>query len=154
MRILFVLFLCVTCIPIANAHGLFIFPNEDQDQDQQDLDEIQCIRIATDRTGFDPMATPTATRDRPETRGSTAGGAAAGALLGAAVGRTRGSNRVARGARRGAVAGGIMGSMQRADSYRQQEDWAREQGAIYQNDRNQWTRAFSACMESRGYTVG
>ena len=59
-----------------------------------------------------------------------------------------------RGARVGATAGGLMGGMRRADSNRQQQQWAQQEAANYQNERNNWNRAFSACMESRGYTVG
>ncbi len=138
--------------PLAHGHGLFVFPNEGQSQDQQDKDEFQCIRIARDRTGFDPMATPTATRDRPETRGGAVGGAVGGALLGTAVGALAGDTR--RGAVIGAGGGGLLGGMRRNDSRRQQDDWAREQAAVYQADRDQWTRAFKACMQARGYTVG
>ncbi len=153
MRIWITLIAFFATITAAQAHGLFIFPNEGQDQDQQDKDEFQCIRIARDQTGFDPMATPTATRDRPETRGGALGGAAGGALLGTAVGAVSGGG-ARRGAAVGAVGGGLLGGMVRNDSRRQQDDWAREQAAIYQADRERWTRAFTACMQSRGYTVG
>ena len=46
-----------------------------------------------------------------------------------------------------------MGGMRRNDSQRQQDQWAREQAAIYQRDRDNFNRAFTACMEARGYTV-
>ncbi len=152
MRILIALMVFFAGVSSTQAHGLFIFPNEGQSQDQQDKDEFQCIRIARDRTGFDPMATPSATRDRPETRGGALGGAAGGALLGTAVGALAGETR--RGAAIGAVGGGLLGGMRRNDSRRQQDQWAQEQAAIYQADREQWNRAFKACMQSRGYTVG
>ena len=152
MRILITLIAFFALVPFAHAHGLFIFPNEGQSQDQQDKDEFQCIRIARDRTGFDPMATPTATRARPETQGGAVGGAVGGGLLGTAVGALAGDTR--RGAAIGAASGGLLGGMRRNDSRRQQDEWAREQTAIYQVDRNNFNRAFTACMESRGYTVG
>ena len=71
---------------VVQAHGLFIFPNEDQSQEQQDKDEFECIRIARDQSGFDPMGTPTATEAMPETAGGAGRGAVGGALLGTAVG--------------------------------------------------------------------
>ena len=140
---------------VAGAQEWFIFPNEGQDQDQQDLDEFQCIRIATERTGFDPMATPTATSAAPATQGGVVRGGARGAVLGTAVGAVAsGSSGARRGLRTGATAGGLMGGMARADSNARQDQWAREQAANYQRNRNNFTRAFTACMESRGYTVG
>ena len=97
------------------------------------------------------MQTPTATRARPETRGGALRGGAGGALLGTAVGAIAGDAR--RGSVIGGVSGGLMGGMRRNDSRRQQDQWAQEQAAIYQRDRNDYNRAFTACMESRGYTV-
>ena len=151
MRIFITFTLFFGLMPLAGAHGLFIFPNSGQSQDQQDQDEFQCIRIARDRTGFNPMATPTATTRAPETRGGAVGGAARGALLGTAIGAATGN--MGRGALIGASSGGLMGGMRRADSNRQQDQWAQNQAANYRRDRNNWNRAFTACMESRGYTI-
>ena len=72
--------------------------------------------------------------------------------IGTAVGAIAGNT--GRGAAAGAAAGGLMGGMRRRDSNRQQQQWGQEQAANYQSNRNNWTRAFTACMESRGYTVG
>jgi uncharacterized protein YcfJ len=152
MRILIILIFISLVTPLAHAHDLFIFPNDGQDQDQQDMDEFQCIRIARDRTGFDPMATPTATTRRPETEGGAVQGAARGALLGTATGAIMGDT--GRGLRAGAAAGGLMGGMRRQDSNSRQQRWAQEEAANYQRNRNNWNRAFTACMESRGYTIG
>ena len=71
MRIFMTVIAFLALAPLAHGqgHGLFIFANDGQDQEQQDMDEFQCMRIARDRTGFDPMATPTATTARPETQG-------------------------------------------------------------------------------------
>ena len=152
MRIVIALIVFFALAPLAQAQELFIFPNEGQSQDQQDMDEFQCIRIARDRTGFDPMATPTATTRAPQTQGGAVRGAARGALLGTAVGAIAGNT--GRGAGAGAAAGGLLGGMRRADSNRQQQQWAQEETANYRRNRNDWNRAFTACMESRGYTVG
>ncbi len=152
MRVLIALIVFFALAPPAKAQEFFVFPNEGQSQDQQDQDEFQCIRIARERTGFDPMATPTATSAAPATRGGAVRGGARGALLGTAVGVIAGNT--GRGAAIGAAGGGLMGGMRRRDSNRQQQQWGQEQAANYQSNRNNWTRAFTACMESRGYTVG
>ena len=103
MRIVITLIVFFALAPLAQAQDWFVFPNEGQSQEQQDMDEFQCIRVARDRTGFDPMATPTATSRAPETRGGAVRGAAGGALLGTAVGAVTGNT--GRGLRTGAAAG-------------------------------------------------
>jgi uncharacterized protein YcfJ len=152
MRVMIALIVFFALAPLAQAQEFFVFPNDGQSQDQQDMDEFQCMRTARERTGFDPMATPTATRRAPDTQGGAVGGAARGALLGTAVGAIAGNT--GRGAGAGAAAGGLLGGMRRRDSNRQQQQWAQEETGNYRRDRNNWTRAFTACMESRGYTVG
>jgi hypothetical protein len=136
---------------VAHGHDFFIFGNSGQSQDQQDQDEFQCIRAATDRTGFDPMARAQATRPPPQQQGGAGQGAVRGALLGTAVGALAGDTR--RGATIGAASGGLMGGMRRADSNAQRDQWAREETANYERNRANWERAFTACMESRDYTV-
>ena len=137
--------------PLVSAQELFIYPAEGQSQDQQDMDEFQCMRFATERTGFDPMQTPRATTRAPEQQGSVVGGAARGALLGTAVGAITGDTR--QGAAIGAASGGLLGGMRRQDSQRQRDQWARQESANYQRNRDQFNRAFAACLEGRGYTV-
>lgn len=139
-------------VPSASAaQDLFIYAAQGQSQDQQDLDEVQCRRFATERTGFDPRETPRATTSRPQTQGSAVGGAARGALLGTAVGAIAGNT--GRGAAMGAAGGGLLGGMRRQDSNRQQQQWAQQESANYQRSRNEFNRAFAACLEGRGYTV-
>ncbi len=135
----------------AVAQDLLIYAAQGQDQDQQDLDEVQCRRFATERTGFDPRQTPTATTARPQSQGSAVGGAARGALLGTAVGAITGN--VGRGAAAGAAGGGLLGGMRRQDTNRQQQQWAQQESANYQRNRNEFNRAFAVCLEGRGYTV-
>ena len=152
MRLLFTVMIMITLMaPTLQAQELFVFPAQGQSQEQQDMDEFQCHRFARERTGFDPMQSPSATRARPQTQGGVFGGAARGALLGTAVGAITGDTR--RGAAIGASSGGLLGGMRRSDSRSQQDSWAREQTAIYQRNRSDWNRAFTACMEGRGYTV-
>jgi hypothetical protein len=47
--------------------------------------------------------------------------------------------------------------MRRRDQQRQQQQaqqqWAKEQEAQYTQARNSYNRAYSACLEGRGYTV-
>ncbi len=149
-RLMLSLLLALTAGTI-HAADFFIYPAEGQSAEQQEQDEFQCQRFARDRTGFDPMATPRASSAPPEQQGGAVGGAARGALLGTAVGAIAGDTR--RGAAIGAASGGLMGGMRRRDSNRQQEQWRQQEAANYQRQRNEFNRAFAACLEGRGYTV-
>lgn len=142
------------------AHGqtvadVFVFPNSGQDQDQQDLDTVQCQRWARENTGFDPSQRPTASSaPPPDQTSSTGGGMARGALGGAAVGAIIGGSD---GAGKGALAGGVLGGMRtnrrNRESDQQQQQWEQQQMAEYNRNRQNWNRAFAACMEGRDYTV-
>jgi hypothetical protein len=112
---------------------VFVSPNKGQSQDQQQKDTADCQQWATQQV----PPTPAGGR---HARGAV-GGAARGAAAGAAVGAIAGDAGTGAGA--GAVVGGVAG---RRRSKREQQ----EAQAASQND---WARAFSACMESRGYSV-
>jgi len=136
-----------------SAQELMVFPNEGQDKAQQEQDEFTCYKWAKDETGFDPMATPTATAPPPkkkEKKGGFGRGAVRGAALGAIV---DGSD----GAKTGAAAGAVGGTMRRQDQKREEEkaqkQWEQEQQQIYQEKRSRYNRAYAACMEGKNYTV-
>lgn len=142
----------------SKAQDVFVYPREGQSQDQQDLDHFQCINWATEQSGFDPMQTPQATAPPPG-EGSTGpgvvGGAAGGAALGAIGGAIAGNT--GRGAAIGAVGGGLLGGLrsnrQRDNQARERQQWESQQAAQYQRGRDGFNRAFTGCMEARGYTV-
>jgi hypothetical protein len=141
------------------AQELFVYPEKGQSADQQEKDEFECYRWARDRTGFDPMVVPTASKPPPakETpQGGAGRGAVGGAALGAAVGKITGRGG-GKGAAVGAVSGGMVGGMRRSDQTRRERDnqdrWAQEESARYRNDRSQYNRAYAACLEGRGYSV-
>ena len=135
---------------------LFVFPNNGQDQDQQDLDTLQCQRVARDSTGFDPSQRPQASSAPPPDESSSTGrSAAGGAALGAAAGALISGNRNA--VIGGAAAGGLLGGARSSRNNRQndqrQQQWEQQQMAEYNHNRSNWNRAFTGCMESRDYTV-
>ena len=142
------------------AQDFFIYPRDGQSPEQQQRDENECMNWARDQTGFDPLATPRATRPPPQqTAGSTAGGAGRGALggaaAGAAIGALTGDTR--RGAGIGAASGALIGGSRRSNQRRNEQaardNWEREQAAIHAEGRNNFNRAFRGCLEGRGYTV-
>ena len=140
------------------AQDVFAYPNQGQSQEQQDRDNFECHNWARDRSGFDPMRTPQATAPTPQDQ-STGPGLLGGAAVGAGAGAIGGAigGNVGRGAAIGAVAGGLLGGLrsrnQNNNNQRARQDWERQQTAQYQQGRNDFNRAFSACMSGRGYTI-
>lgn len=129
----------------------YVFPNKGQTNDQLEKDKYDCYQWAKGQTGFDPMERPTATSAQPDQKGGAVGGAAKGALVGVAVGAIAGN--AGKGAAIGAAGGGLMGGMRRRQSTQEQDKWARDQSSQYNARRNDYTRAWSACLEGKDYTV-
>lgn len=136
----------------------FIYPNKGQSQQQQEKDQAACYNWAKQKSGFDPMAQPTASAPPPSAEPPVGGvlrGGARGGVVGLAVGAIAGN--AGKGAAIGAAAGGLLGGMRRRDHAMREEQaqnqWANQQAANYQQHRANYNRAFGACMEGRGYTV-
>lgn len=156
------------CVLLASPSGivsaqqmvgdLFVYAAEGQSEDQQSRDMWECQDWARQTTGFDPMATPRASTPPPPTeapRGGALRGGAIGAAGGLAVGALTGNAR--RGALIGGGGGALMGGLRRNEQNRQQahaeEQWAQREVAQYQQNRNGFNRAMTACLEGRGYSV-
>ena len=145
---------------MAQQQSLIIYPARGQSQQQLQQDRLECQAWATQQTGFDPLAMPTATAPPPPgAQGSAAGGAVRGGAVGAATGLAIGSlsGDAGRGAATGAIAGGVFGGLrgnaQQQDAQRSQQQWANQQASQHMQQRNAFDRAFSACLTGRGYTV-
>ena len=143
---------------VARAQDPIVYPAKGQSSEQMEKDKFECYNWAKQQTGFDPMQVPTATSAPPPQQSEgpgVVGGAGRGALGGLAVGAIAGD--AGKGAAIGAAAGGLFGGMQRKDRRRQneqqQQQWANQQTANYANQRNNYNRAFSTCMQGRGYSV-
>jgi hypothetical protein len=135
-----------------------IFPNKGQTPQQQDADNYQCYNWAKQNSGFDPMAPIQPTAPPPPAqapKGGAVKGAAVGAAGGAAIGSLSGD--AGKGAAAGAIAGGLIGGVKRKQQTKeiavQQEQYAKQQEAAYNQKRDTYNRAFTACMEGKGYTV-
>lgn len=142
----------------AAAQDVFAYPNQGQSQEQQDRDNFECFNWARQQSGFDPMQVPTASAPPPQDQ-STGPGMVGGAALGAGAGAVGGAigGNTGRGALIGAAAGGIFGGLRSNNRQKQnqqsRQNWERQQSAQYQQGRNNYNRAFSACMSGRGYTI-
>lgn len=139
---------------IASSLELYVFPGENQSKEQQDADEVACFKWAKEQTGYDPMnpSQVQAAEVDKSADGSAVRGAARGAAAGAAIGAIAGDT--GDGAAIGAVVGGIRG--RRAKRYGDQvEQQQVNSSAQAQQDKmlDDYKRAFSVCMEAKGYTV-
>jgi len=143
--------LALVAADVAEAQNApIVYPAKGQSSEQQAKDEGECRNWAQQQTGFNPYQPP------PSYSGSSGGGevvsgAARGALLGV-VGGAIGGN-VGKGAAIGAGVGATAGLFRRHD--RKQQDAAASQQATAQYNQGMadYNRAFSACMQGRGYTV-
>lgn len=154
----------------AAAQGLIIYPAKNQSAEQQSKDESECQAWAKKNTGIDPLALasaasqtpPVAAQKAPPPGGQRVRGAARGAAGGAVVGAIAGDagKGAAIGAAAGTVAGGarkrreeaqVAAENQQAQAQAQQQ--AQAQSAGTQAQLATFNKAYSACLEGRGYTV-
>jgi len=133
------------------AQDMFIYPGKGQSAEQQDKDEYECYGWARSSSGYDP-ANPAAASPAPAPAAKQTGGVARGALAGATIGVIAGDSSKAAG--RGAVAGALFGGIKQhhtnQQTAQQQQQQQAGQSAAKKNDYN---RAYAACLEGRGYTV-
>jgi len=161
----------------AQKVGLYAYPAKGQSHDQQLIDESDCYNSAQQQTGVNPeMAAPQAPSSAevqsaqaqaadaaPEAKGGRARGAAKGALGGAVIGGIAGN--AGAGAAVGATVGTVHGGRKQRKANEASKEQASEQAGAqvqqqYQSEKTGYNqkmdtfkRAFSACMDARGYSV-
>jgi hypothetical protein len=161
----------------ANKVGVFAYPAKGQSHDQQLIDESDCYNSAQQQTSINPDTPPPqppssadvqaaqaqAAEAAPEQKGGRAKGAARGAAKGAVVGGIVGD--AGKGAAVGATVGTVRGGRQQRQTNAAAKDQAsanagaqvqqeyQNQKAAYDQQMATFKRAFSACMDSRGYSV-
>ena len=163
----------------AKSIGMFAYPKNHQNADQQLKDESECYGSAKQNSGVDPQApapaAPSAEQQQAAQqqaakeakqevgKGRTVKGAAGGAAGGAAIGAIAGD--AGKGAAIGATVGAMSGrrhqrtaeqkaQQQAAQKTAQQQQQAQTQAnAQHQQQLDTFKRAFSACMDARGYSV-
>jgi len=161
----------------AQSLGMFAYPKNQQSADQQLKDENECFASAKQQSGIDPQAPPPATKteeqkkaeqqaaadNAKQAKGGRVKGAAGGAAGGAAVGAIADDD-AGTGAAAGATAGAMVGGAKQrrankaakqqaaqATAQQQQQEEAQAK-ATYQQGIDTFKRAFSACMDARGYS--
>jgi hypothetical protein len=146
---------------LSSSLGLYAFPAKGQTPEQQKQDESACYAWAQEQSGIDPAKVSTnpdsakkagAAQADSATAGAGVRGGARGAAGGAAVGAIVGD--AGTGAAIGAVAGAARGRRAKKEAGKQaeqqavQQDQAQAAGAI-----DSFKKAFSACLEGKGYTI-
>lgn len=154
-------YLCLAVVLMtstAMAGDLYVYPAKGQSQKKTEEDKFQCYQWAKNQSGFDPMATHTASSPPPRSgpqEGGVGRGLARGALLGVAVGAIAGN--AGKGAAIGAASGGLIGGIRRQDQVSRdsqaQQQWANNQASNFAAQQNNYTRAYKSCLEGRNYSV-
>ena len=138
---------------ISSGLKLYVYPAKGQSKNQQKKDEFDCYLWAIEQSGIDPLNLPKV--EAPVQSGPTGGavvGAAKGAAAGAAIGAIAGD--AGKGAAIGAVAGGLSGRRQGQQAQAQANQQAQAQAAATEQEmKNSFNKAFSVCMEGKGYTI-
>lgn len=163
----------------AKSIGMYAYPRNQQKADQQLKDETECYGSAKQNTGVDPQApAPSAPNAQQQQaaqqqaaqeatkgvpKGGTVKGSARGAAGGAAVGAIAGD--AGTGAAVGATVGAMAGRRRQKQAEAQAKQQAAQQSAQaqqqsqsqantqHQAELDNFRRAFSACMDARGYSV-
>ena len=138
----------------AKSLGIYVFPAKNQNKATQSKDDAACYKWAVEESGIDPLNPPKVEAEQVDRSadGSAVVGAARGAAAGVAIGAIAGD--AGKGAAIGAVVGALGGRRAKVvgDAQQQQRNnqaAAREQMAITDS----FKKAFSVCMEGKGYTV-
>jgi len=139
---------------ISSSLKMYVFPSKGQSNQQQKKDEYECYKWAVQQSGIDPLNMPQVKPDSvakgPD--GTAVKGAAKGAVVGLAVGSITGD--AGTGAAVGAVAGGAGGIRQkRVTQAKKQQQSEAKAAKTEQEMADSYKKAFSACVEGKGYTI-
>jgi hypothetical protein len=161
----------------AQKIGMFVYPKNNQGNDQQLRDELDCYNQVEQQTGINPegpapagpssaeiqAAQQQAAEQAPQQRGGRARGAARGAVGGAVIGGIAGD--AGKGAAAGAAFGTVRGGRQQRKANAAAKEQAAQSAGVQMQEQGQQTQAaynqqlstfkrgFSACMDARGYSV-
>jgi hypothetical protein len=154
------LFFAKLMVGNAMAQDLVIYPAKGHSQEQMEKDKSECYGWAKQQSGFDPMQAQPQAQAAPAQsqgpQGERIKGAARGAAVGAVVGKIANDD-AGKGAAAGAAAGTMVGGMKTRQNRRQQaqsqQQQAQQQQAVNDQNRGAYNKAYSACLEGKGYTV-
>jgi hypothetical protein len=130
----------------------FAYPTRNQTPEQQQKDQTACSQWATQQTGVNPSQLSPATTTQSSQQGTVLRGAGRGAAVGT-VGGAIGGN-AGQGAAIGAGVGALGGLFVRRDAEIAAAAQAQTRANVAEQQQLQtYFRAWTACMQGRGYTV-
>jgi hypothetical protein len=141
-------------VSFSKSLGIYVFPAKNQDQATQDKDDSDCYKWAVEQSGVDPLNPKKVEAAQVDTSpdGSAVVGAAKGAAAGVAIGAIAGD--AGKGAAIGAVAGGLAGRRAKMAGDAQQQQKNNQAAAQQQTAMSDsFKKAFTVCLEGKGYTV-
>jgi len=134
--------------------GLYVYPAKGQTADQQNTDESDCYSWAVKQSGYDPI-NPTkvvAGQVQGNAAASTVVGSGGGAAVGAAIGAVCGD--AGKGAAIGAISGAVLGHRRgRMEQQAEQQQANQQASQASQNLVDGFKKAYTACLQAKGYTV-
>jgi hypothetical protein len=139
---------------LSKSLGIYVFPANNQDQATQDADESECYKWAINQTGYDPLNPTVVQAQEVDTSndGTAVRSSARGAAGGAAIGAIAGD--AGKGAAIGASAGAVRGARAKKGGDAQQQQANDQAAAAASADlAADYNKAFSVCMEGKGYSV-
>ena len=139
---------------ISQSLGLYVFPAKNQTAATQEADETACFKWAKEQSGYDPMNPTVYKGAEVDTApdGSMVRGGARGAAGGAAIGAIAGD--AGKGAAIGAVVGGVAGRRSKKVGDQMEQGMNNEAASqATQAAAKDYNKAFTVCMEGKGYTV-
>ncbi|MDZ7635173.1 MAG: glycine zipper family protein [Bacteroidales bacterium] len=139
---------------ISQQMKLYVYPTKQQSQQQQKEDEFECYKWAVEQSGIDPLNLPK--KEPVPVQSGPSGGAVKGAAKGAAAGVAIGAiaGDPGKGAAIGATAGAMKGASQGQQAQAQQNQKAQANAAASdQAMKDSFIKAFTVCMEGKGYTI-
>jgi hypothetical protein len=134
--------------------GLYVYPAKGQTADEQNSDESACYSWAVEQSGYDPI-NPTqvqAQQVQGNAAATTVVGSGGGAAVGAAIGAVCGD--AGKGAAIGAISGAVLGHRRGKMEQSAAQGQANQQAAqTNQNLVDGFKKAYTACLQAKGYTV-
>lgn len=145
-----------TAANLASSVGLFVYPANNQSQEQIGKDDYECYDWAKGQTGFDPINARPPEQTAAQAPGAD-GSAARGALRGAARGAILGEiidDDASKGASAGAALGAMRGrSHSRANAQSQAQNANAQNQQQFAGQQDNFKRAMTSCLSARGYTA-
>ena len=142
---------------VAASLGLFVYPSDGQSAETQRKDEQECYDWAREVTGINPSNPPASQRPASAAQEDTAQAAARSGTR-AAARNVLIANATDNDWEQAAAVGLVFGSARGANNARRRNEQAQqeataEQKAATEAQVQQFSKAFSACIEGRAYTI-